>query len=656
MYPTAMTKLTIIGPKTKQEEVISSLYKQNIYHIVDHKKSEELDIGMPLENSKSLSNMLVIARSILSHIKSENYKEMPYAIDKKILEKQLNLLHGEVKNLLNKKHDSKQKIKILNKKLEILKVLDEFNIQAKNICSTKKIEFNIGKVKNTVNLTKDLENISKDIEVKIKDNEIALIYKKEDKEQIISILNQKQFMPYDISSIDEVKEINKQEIKIVEKETIQQKEKLELNIFELRKLGIRKTNELLKIEDYLTEESEKSDSPLKFASTKDAFIIHGFVPSTNLNKTKRKLELITEGKIYFKESKPTKTDNVPVQLDNPKITKPFEFLLHMYSIPKINEIDPTRLMFLTFPLFFGFMLGDFGYGLLLLIFFSLLKKKIPSGKALFNILIISAIGTMVFGLVFGEYFGFEEMPPSVADALGNYGIHIIPHEVNIAGGHGAEAGPAELVYPTPKLLERSHQINDLLSISILIGILHIIFGLIIGFINTFRQHGIKDAIFEKIGWLLLIPGLIWILLTINIVTGNLATTLANILPSSLIIIILSILGALFLLIGEGFIGLIELPSLLSNTLSYARLMAVGLASVKLAAIINEFAGEMFHAGGWTILGGIAILLVGHTINILLGLIGPFLHSLRLHYVEFFSKFFKGGGILFRPFGKEAKEE
>lgn len=655
MYPSPMTKLTIVGPKSKQEDVIRSLYKQNIYHIEDHKKTEELDIGLPLEKSKNISNMLVIVRSIISHIKSEKYTNMPYKLDQKNLEKQLNILHDEVKSLLNKKHDAKQKIKILNKQSELLNILTEFKIQAKNICETEKIEFKIGKVKNTINLTKELSKISKELEVKIKNNQIALIYKKEDKEQIISVLNSKHFMPYDLSIIKDMKETNNYEIKHIIKNLRIEKEKLGSSRESLKKIGIRKTNELIKIEEYLNEESEKADSPLKFANTKDAFIIKGFVPTNNLKKTRKKLEIITEGKIYFKESKPTKKDNVPVELDNPKITKPFEFLLHMYSIPKVNEIDPTRLMFLTFPFFFGFMLGDFGYGLLLLLFFSFLKKKIPAGKALFKILIISAIGTMVFGVLFGEYFGFETMPESVAEALESYGVHIEPHEVHIAGGHGAEE-VTEIVYPTPKILERSHQISDLLSISMLIGILHILFGLILGFINVFRTHGIKHAIFEKVGWMVLIPGLIWVLLTINIITGSLATSMASILPSTQIIIILAALGALFLFLGEGFIGLIELPSLLSNTLSYARLMAVGLASVKLAAIINEFATEMFHAGGWTILGGIAILLVGHTINILLGLIGPFLHSLRLHYVEFFSKFFKGGGILFRPFGKGADDE
>ena len=114
------------------------------------------------------------------------------------------------------------------------------------------------------------------------------------------------------------------------------------------------------------------------------------------------------------------------------------------------------------------------------------------------------------------------------------------------------------------------------------------------------------------------------------------------------------LSILMLLKGEGVKGLMELPSIFTNILSYARLMAIGLSSVVLAVIINDSAKEFFHKGGIFILIGMLILVIGHIINIMLGLLGSFLHSLRLHYVEFFSKFFHGGAKKYQPFGM--KEE
>lgn len=670
MYPTAMTKLNIVGPKTKMKEVIKSLYTQNIYHILDHKKTTQLDIGSPCNDSKEISENLVLTRSILSYIKKNDIA--PGKFSTKNIDVQLKTLLKEVQTLVDINEESKSKIQTIKKKIEILLALENLGMQAKNIVETNNVEFLIGKVKNI-----NINFKSKDIYLKIKDKTVGVIFPKTELDKVISTLNISQFIQYDknliIGTLDSnQKAISKAKTKI---ETLNSL--IINNASKLKEIGNKKTAELLGIENYLKEQGEKSDAPLKFANTRDAFIITGFVPTKNIQNVKKKLELASENKIFIKELKINKDDNIPVKMDNQKLAKPFEFLMHMFSLPKVNEIDPTSLMAITFPLFFGFMLGDFGYGLLLLLAFLVMKKFIPQGKPLFNILIISAIGTMFFGVIFGEYFGFEEMPKSVADALDNFGLHIIPHSLTLETSHNLETDAlaeivatdiessdslitdeslkpevAELIYPTPKLIERSHQVPDLLSLSIIIGVAHLFLGFLLGFINIFRNHGLWHAISEKLGWMLLIPALLLLLVKISVITGGIANSINLLLQSTLLVTIIGIIGIILIIIGEGFIGVIELPAILSNTLSYARLMAVGLASVKLAIIINEFATEMFHTGGLAILAGIAILITGHTINILLGVMGPFLHSLRLHYVEFFGKFFKGGGILFKPFGKK----
>jgi len=298
-----------------------------------------------------------------------------------------------------------------------------------------------------------------------------------------------------------------------------------------------------------------------------------------------------------------------VKLKNPGPVRPFEFFMDLYTMPTYRELDPTFLVFLTFPLLFGFMLGDFGYGLVTLVLFIALKKKMPKAKNFFNILIFASIATIFFGLLFGEFFGFEEI------------------------GH----------FKLPHIISRSHQVTELLYLAVAVGVIHINIGLIAGFYNELKSHGFMAALYAKGGWIVLQIGVALLALSyLKIIALPIYTG-----------IIFFVLSLLMLLKGEGIRGLIELPGIFSNILSYARLMAIGLSSVKLAEVINESATEMFHGGGFLILTGILLLLVGHIVNIGLGLLGSFLHSLRLHYVEFFTKFFHGGAKKFKPFGAKS---
>ena len=211
---------------------------------------------------------------------------------------------------------------------------------------------------------------------------------------------------------------------------------------------------------------------------------------------------------------------------------------------------------------------------------------------------------MLFGIMFGEFFGLE-----------------IFHSV----------------------VSREHEMFKLMYIAIGIGVVHVNIGLIIGFINELKSHGVMHAIYAKASWIVLETGVA--ILALNYF-GKMNVSL---------LLGAAFLGASILMIlkGEGFKGIIELPALFTNIMSYARLMAIGLSSVILAIIINEQSREFFHKGGFFILVGVLILIIGHAINIMLGLLASFLHSLRLHYVEFFSKFFHGGAEKYKPFG--AKE-
>ena len=374
----------------------------------------------------------------------------------------------------------------------------------------------------------------------------------------------------------------------------------------LHELNTQHTTFLLQTKEILQTALEQTEAPLLFGASKHLISITGWIPEKNVKKVEQTVQQLSEkNEVELTLTTPTKEDDVPIKLQNPKVAKPFEFFLRMFSLPSYNEIDPTIIMAITFPIFFGFILGDIGYGIIVLALFLFLKKKLPAISDLFNIVIISSISSIIFGILFGEIFGTEEV----------FGYHL------------------------PHVLSRAHQIQDLLYISVAIGIIHINLGLLLGFINEKMNHGFKTALFAKGSWFLLELGVLIVAFGNSIGIPQIAGYVA---------IAAAILG---LIKGEGITGVIELPALFGNMLSYARLMAVGVASVSLAAVVNQLSGQLFTSGSiFLIIVGVFTLLIGHTINIILGVAEGILHPLRLHYVEFFGKFYKGSSTPYKPFG------
>ena len=390
-------------------------------------------------------------------------------------------------------------------------------------------------------------------------------------------------------------------LKKISEQTAALQKKKEKAKEQLAKLSKENSEFLIASEDFLSEQLEKAEAPLKFASTQSSFLIKGWVPAENLHASIDKLNKAGKNKIFVHFEPAKKEDKVPVKLKNPKFAKSFEFFIDLYSIPAYKEIDPTFFIFLTFPIFFGLMLGDVGYGIVSFFLFLVLKKKMPKARRLLDVLLLASFVSVLFGLFFGEFFGYEFMHP---------------------------------------VISREHEMFTLMYLAIAIGIVHVNIGLVVGFVNEMKSYGFMHALYAKASWIILEAGAALIILSY----------LDKISISPLIGAMFLALSVVMLFKGEGIKGIIELPSIMTNIMSYARLMAIGLSSVSLAVVINESAKEFLHKGGFFILIGILILVIGHAINIALGLLGSFLHSLRLHYVEFFSKFYHGGAKKYQPFG------
>jgi len=644
------------------EKVITKLYDLGVYHIVDHKKTVEVDIGGPLAHSEKLAEILVKLRAVMSQLGITEYngqKASPKPLTEKDyyeLGKKSKQLYLDVVGILDMIKQTKEDIKRTAEKLTVAELFQKLKIEPWMIQESKLLCTFIGTLPEGKSL-QGLEKITPHYElVKVKAKAgqvIALFAKREARDAIQALLQKEGFqeLPIDPSLHgNKAENTRKTDTLIQEFQKSIQSLSTKLAQAETRLELLRRQHKefLVSNEAMLREEAKKAEAPLLFGETKRAFTITGWIPAKDVQKVQKELQSVTNNSIYIEESIPDQHDSVPVKLKNALLVKPYEFFLQLYDLPNYKEIDPTMLMFITFPLFFGFMLGDAGYGIVTLLLFLFLRKKFPTMKALLNIMVFAAVISILFGFAFGEYFGFEHISSENGNALcRTTGICLPMHEIE---SHGELHRIADF----PRLLNRAHghinlggmEILAVLVIGAIVGVIHLNLAFLLGFYNVWRTHGFLHAIEEKLSWILLETGIV---LTVLSMTNKIA------IPPLVGWLILGI--SIFLIYkGEGVQGLVELPSIFSNILSYMRLGAVGLASVGLAVVVNEnLTIPYIQKGGIFAVIGIFSFLFGHIINIGLGILGPFLHSLRLHYVEFFSKFYKGGGIAYSPFGRNQHE-
>jgi len=596
--------------------VISELYDMNLLHIDDYVKKDDaesdgFDIGSPLEESGKISETLVKLRSLESHlpkIKGQASKHEDISdVDVKISKIEAEVI--EKIDEMTSVDDARAKLEGQLSELEVVSCL---SLSLDVFCEYDSLKYFVGYVRDT-SFEAKIKKITKKCNVYTgmhgKKLVAGVFVDKEKGDEVQTLLNESGFSEINTSGFLELSGsvdvmIDETESKI--KKLDDAKEKINR---ELAKISEKWGAYIKSNEETLSCEAEKAEVPLRFSVSDNAFVVKGWIPAEKFNMMDKRLQDVSTGKIFVKKYEVV--GNAPIELENKGPAKSFGFFMDLYSLPSYKEIDPTFFMFLMFPVFFGFMLGDWGYGVLTLIIFTLLKFKVPKAKDILNVLIIASISTIVFGLLYDEFFGIE--------LFHEMGIHF-PHLLTRSNSAGA---------------------SMLIVYALGLGILHIAAGYLIGFVNELREHGLKAAILEKLSWIVYMAGFFPVLLGFFGMIPSVPSYCYGLL----------VVGGVMIVWGEGIKGALELISPLTNVLSYARLMAVGLASVILAEVVNEMAHPMFHAGVAGAIMGMVVLVAGHSVNICLGLMSPFIHSMRLHYVEFFLKFYHGGGKKYLPFGQ-----
>ncbi|MFA5108254.1 MAG: V-type ATPase 116kDa subunit family protein [Candidatus Micrarchaeia archaeon] len=374
----------------------------------------------------------------------------------------------------------------------------------------------------------------------------------------------------------------------------------------------------MRIEEALSLDADMAREASKFANSQECFYAQGWIKAHDFERLKGTTKKFLEGRISIAQVPVSEHHfkGCPTVLENPSAWGPFQFLLQFLSIPKATELDPTFFMMFTIPIAYGMIVGDAGYALISILLALLIGRAVQKGGLVWNlsrIWLIGAIPSFIFGVIYDEYFAFS-------------------HKAFLGG-----------TYYTP-LVHRVGDIQTLLLLSIGVGWLTIALGYLLGAINVW-SHSKKHAA-AKLSWILVQIG----------GTLAVATFLLNAMPLDIGLLGVGILafGVIVLLMTEGVLSLVEIPGLASNIMSYARIAAVGVGGVILAEAINTLimpnpAAMVSFEGMVIFLLTAAVYSLAHAANAFIAMFEGFIHGARLSVIEFFSKFFSGGGVLFNPF-------
>ncbi len=383
--------------------------------------------------------------------------------------------------------------------------------------------------------------------------------------------------------------------------------------------------------DFLTWQKEKLAGQQKTANTWQTFSLIGWIDQSLMKILEKELDKITDDFI-IEELPLDQEESVPIIFKN-SWAKPFESVTEMYGAPQSSEPDPTPYLAPFFVLFFGLCLTDAGYGLVLTALSLVILKilKLPkSSQKLLKILLAGGILTVIAGALTGGWFGI------LIDKIG------IDWLKNLLVG-------IRLIDPVAEPIK-------MLLFCLGLGIIQVIFGIFVSFYWKIKNRNLKDAFLGEALWLYFIFSLLFWTAT---KTGLIEFSQAKYLVWTGILALILTQGRNaknpILKLGIGIISLYGLVGYISDVLSYSRLLALGLATGIIAMVINLIARltvEMIPYFGWLI--AVFILIGGHTFNIAINVLGAYIHSSRLQFVEFFPKFMEGGGRIFQPFQKENK--
>ncbi|MBI5788489.1 MAG: hypothetical protein HZA78_06525 [Candidatus Schekmanbacteria bacterium] len=637
-----MDKIQVIAPRSIMSELIQKVYDFGCLHVENPVGEEHGAVGslktaqlteQEAGQVKQLENMSAQAEDMLTFFSQElEISELSpgKSGDEGILKKSVAEIAGYVKSLTDEFNSLKRQPSELkrsqNDSDDLVKTFSGLAEQAKGVTGKELLALSLVKKEGIVDLVKTkAHNLSEgksevfSTDLDAKNVAVIIAAPVQYLAKIKTELTREEGIKYPFSeensggSLKDVLE-NATVAAVVKKKSALPGELKALDS-QMKDFGSRNQGILKKIQAKAAEELSLYGVVDKFAETKFTFVILGWIIDEKLDAFKKMIKDSFGNKVIIEELdiKEAEHKKVPVALKNNAYSKRFEVCLSAFRAPLYGGIDPTRLLSIFFPIIFGMILGDIGYGLIVLLIALVIKGKGKTNKALDDVgfvLLVCSISSIVFGFLFGEVLG----------TLGHFfGLR-------------------------PILVNREH-FPDLMkpfALTVGFGVFHIVVSLCCkAYISYKHHHSVNAHVVEAVSTIVIIFTLIAMLLI-----G------AGVMPSGLMLPvgIIAVAALIALACSGGIAGTLEIFGTIGNILSYARIMAIGMQSVIMAMVANIIAVK-----APSVVIGLSLCILIHVINLMLGLVGPTIHGLRLNFVESFTKFVKLEGIRYKPFGRGGEE-